>query len=126
MTRHHWFHLDLPRHYSHFSERWLRTALDGAGFRVLTVNHFALEHNIFGWIQSLLNCCGLPHNLLYDMLRRPSARTIRRPFRTYPVPSVLSAVGLAVLLLPACLMVAIDALTRRGATIELFARKEAV
>lgn len=124
LTRASWFHLDLPRHVSHFSERWLRTELAAAGFRVITVNHVALEHNLFGWIQSLLNGCGLRPNLLYDMLRRPSARTIRRPWRTYPVQAVVSAVALGLLLVPAGLVVAVEALCRAGATIELFARKE--
>jgi 2-polyprenyl-3-methyl-5-hydroxy-6-metoxy-1,4-benzoquinol methylase len=124
LTRGHWVHLDLPRHYSHFSEAWLRTVLDAAGFRVIAVSHFALEYNLFGWIQSLLNCWGLPHNLLYDLLKRRSARTIRRPWRTYPVQSLVSAAALGLLLVPVGLLSAVEALCHRGATIELLARKE--
>lgn len=124
VTREHWLHLDVPRHTVHFSEAWLRTALKAAGFRVGEVNQFSFEFSAFGWIQSLLNCWITPQNLLYEMLKRPSARYLPKPFRTYPVQSVVSAVALGLLLVPACLLTAVEALARRGATIELFACKE--
>ena len=116
-----WFHLDIPRHLSHFSESWLRTRLAAVGFRIAEVNHYSLEQNPFGWIQSVLNRLGFERNLLYDILKDRAARTIRQPFRRFPVQSLLSLGG-AVLLLPfACLMSVIDAAFGRGATIEIYA-----
>ncbi|MBI3466558.1 MAG: class I SAM-dependent methyltransferase [Planctomycetes bacterium] len=121
LTRYHWFHLDLPRHYSHFSERWLRSTLEPMGLRVMDVNHFAFEQNPFGWIQSILNGCGIKRNLLYELLKSSSARSIERPWRQFPFQSFLSFAGLLSLLLPACFMLLPESPFRRGATIDLFA-----
>lgn len=123
ISRAHWFHLDLPRHYSHFSKDWLVAALARHQLHVVEVNHFAFEQNPFGWIQSLLNCCHVPHNLLYDMLKSRSARTIRSPLREHPWGSVASLIGLGLLLGPACGMLLVEAAFQRGATIDVFAIK---
>jgi SAM-dependent methyltransferase len=123
LTRHHWFHLDLPRHYSHFGESWLTGRLSDGGFRVHEVNHFAFEQNPFGWIQSLLNCCGLRKNLLYDMMKNRSARAIASPFWQFPIQSLASVVGFLLLVLPAWLMLIPEMVFRRGATIDVFATR---
>jgi 2-polyprenyl-3-methyl-5-hydroxy-6-metoxy-1,4-benzoquinol methylase len=124
LTRNHWFHLDLPRHYYHFSERWLRDNLAKQGLRVVEVNHFAFEQNPYGWIQSILNCCGLPRNLLYEMLKSASAKSIARPFWQFPLGSICSLAGFPVLLVPALVMLIPETIFRRGATIDVFAIKE--
>lgn len=120
-SRYAWFHLDLPRHYSHFSSEWLQQALDDLGFGIVLVNHASVEQNVFGWIQSALNGCGLRHNLLYDLLRRGGARTTARPWRDFPLQSLVSLAGLAVLLLPAAAMLVLEGLLARGATVEIYA-----
>ena len=125
LTRDHWFHLDLPRHYFHFSEQWLRAHLAKQGLRVVEVNHFAFEQNPFGWIQSILNCCGLPRNLLYEMLKSASAQSIVRPFWRYPMGSIGSLAGFLGLLAPAVFMLIPETIFRRGGTIDLFAIKDA-
>ncbi len=122
-ARYHWFHLDLPRHYVHFSEAWLRSKMGQLGFRVCEVNHFSLEQNPYGWIQSILNRVGLRKNLLYDVLKCPSARTIQSPIRRYPVQSFSSLVAFALLLpIVGCLQI-LECVFRKGATIELYAVK---
>ena len=63
-----WFHLDIPRHYVHFSMRGLTDALRRRGFRIAAVGHFSLEQNPYGWIQSLLNQV-FEHDLLYSILK---------------------------------------------------------
>ncbi len=123
LTRYHWFHLDLPRHYWHFAESWLVDRLNKDGFRVREVNHFAFEQNPFGWIQSLLNCCGLSRNLLYDMMKNRSARTITSPFWQFPLQALASVAGFLLLLLPACLLLIPEAIFKRGATIDVFATR---
>ena len=124
LTGNQWFHLDLPRHYHHFSEQWLRNNLSQHALRVVEVNHFAFEQNPFGWIQSILNCCGLPRNLLYDMLKSGSAKTISRPFGEFPLASIGSLAGFVGLLVPALFMLIPETIFHRGATIDLFAIKE--
>ncbi len=121
VSHYHWFHLDLPRHYIHCSTPWLTGALKDLGFRIVEVNHFSAEQNIYGWIQSLLNCTGLKFNLLYDILRRPSARETRQPWLSHPAQSLLSVL-LAFVLLPfATLAMLMEAAFGVGGTIEVYA-----
>ena len=73
-----WFHLDLPRHLYHFPLPALERLLDDCGFDCRTAQHFALDQNVFGWLQSLLNQLSpLSRNRLYRLLKnrpRHSAR----------------------------------------------------
>lgn len=123
LCRYGWFHLDLPRHYIHCSTDWLLRSLSQLGFEIIEVNHFSMEQNVYGWIQGLLNCAGLKQNLLYDVLRRPYARDVPRPFRMYPVQTVFSIVAGAALLPLAVVAMLIETLLRRGGTIEVYAAR---
>jgi SAM-dependent methyltransferase len=116
-----WFHLDVPRHYVHFSRRGLTNALKVRGFRVVSTAHFSMEQNPYGWIQSLLNRV-FAHDLLYSILKEPAARAHR--IREYPLQTIATTIA-GVLLLPiAMLLMMIETLLRRGGTIEVYARKE--
>lgn len=120
-TRYHWFHLDLPRHYVHYSASWLTKRLSDLGFRIVETNHFSAEQNVYGWIQSFLNRTGLKSNLLYDVLRRPSARDVDRVWVKYPIQAAASLAA-AVLLFPfASVATVIEALCGRGGTVEIYA-----
>jgi SAM-dependent methyltransferase len=118
-----WFHLDLPRHYVHFSSDWLLGSLQELGFAIVEVNHFSMEQNVYGWMQSLLNCAGVKQNLLYDLLKQRAARQLERPLARFPFQSVLSVVGAAALLPPAVAAMLVEAAFRRGGTIEVYAKK---
>jgi SAM-dependent methyltransferase len=48
-----WTHLDLPRHWFHFSEHTLRLLLESAGFRVVNVTFECREDNALGIRDSL-------------------------------------------------------------------------
>jgi SAM-dependent methyltransferase len=63
----HWYHLDVPRHYFHYTPKTLGHMLDQAGFRVVKVRHFILK-NWYGFLQSALNALGLGRNLVRDWL----------------------------------------------------------
>ena len=116
-----WFHLDVPRHYVHFSARGLRDALLQRGFRIISLAHFSLEQNPYGWIQSLLNLL-FEHDLLYSILKEPAARKHR--IREFPLQTIATTIA-GVLLLPvAMLLMILETLLRRGGTIEVYARKE--
>ncbi len=69
-----WLHLDVPFHLHHFTAAGLACLVEASGFRVVRVRHLDLEQNLFGWVQTLLNRCGLPRNLLFDVLKRPALR----------------------------------------------------
>ena len=69
-----WFHLDLPRHLYHFSDRTLVRFVERQGFAMRSLRHFALLQNPFGWLQSVLNrLTGTPRNSLYSLLHRRDA-----------------------------------------------------
>lgn len=116
-----WFHLDVPRHYVHFSSRGLKQALRDRGFRILSTAHFSLEQNPYGWIQSLLNRV-FEHDLLYSILKEPAARMHR--LREYPLQTIATTVAGALLLPVAILLTLMETILRRGGTIEVYARKE--
>jgi SAM-dependent methyltransferase len=119
MTRENWFHLDLPRHLWHFSERWLSNELDHLGFERVTVRRLDLAHNIYGWLQSLLNLFGLHHNRLYAYLSSDD-------LETHPGAHIFSLAMswiLMPMLLPVSTILAVaEAICRAGGTVEIVAR----
>jgi len=117
-----WFHLDIPRHYHHFGLASLERALSHRGFEVVQVDHFSLEQNPYGWIQSLLNRMGFRFNLLYDWLKDRSSRTVQR--RRYLAQAALM-LPLAALLVPLSLaLTLLETALKRGGTIEVYAVKK--
>ena len=96
LGRRHWFHLDLPRHQSHFSRRTLERLLTEVGFTPVRTKGFSLEYGPYGMLQTLLNRIGFSHNLLYNALKAPGARL---PSRLPRFSSALQ-LGATLLLLP--------------------------
>jgi SAM-dependent methyltransferase len=121
-TGRHWFHLDLPRHLTHFGAQRLRELLAEHGLVVDTVSHFSFEQNPYGWIQSLLNRSGFRSNLLYDLIKLPSARSEPQPWRSHPVQSLLLAPVLLAIVPLSLLLFAVEVVLRRGGTVEVYAR----
>lgn len=123
-SRRHWFHLDVPRHYHHFRVPVLERILGETGFTIADVRHFNLEQNPYGWIQSFLNRMWLPPNLLYDILKDPSARTRKHPFQEFPIRSAATLLALAPIVPISFALFLIEAMIRRGGTVEVYARAE--
>lgn len=71
-----WFHLDVPRHLTHLTRPSLSRSLAEAGFKEQAWSGFAPEYDVFSFTQSLLNRCGLQHNLLYNFLRGRRAKVL--------------------------------------------------
>jgi 2-polyprenyl-3-methyl-5-hydroxy-6-metoxy-1,4-benzoquinol methylase len=120
----HWFHLDVPRHYHHFGLAVLRRLLTSNGFSILDVSHLSLEYNPYGWIQSLLNKLGFRYNLLYDLLKNSSARSVQNPLRTAPLQFLLTLGVLPVIVPLSFGLTLLEALLRRGGTVEVYARRD--
>jgi len=118
-----WFHLDVPFHLHHFTASGLTGLLERSGFRIVRERHFDLEQNLFGWIQTLLNRCGLPRNLLFDFLKRPSLRdggSLEGRGR-----KIAASFALLPLVLPAgAVLTLLEAAGGRGGTVEIAAVKE--
>jgi SAM-dependent methyltransferase len=73
-----WFHLDVPRHLTHFTPRTLGEALGLAGLSAFSQNFFSSEYDFFSFVQSMQNAMGFTHNYLYNFLRTRSARVLRK------------------------------------------------
>ncbi len=108
-----WYHLDLPRHRTHFTARGLRTLLAAQGFGVERTHHVLAEHNPLGmWLA--LTPTRRP-SYLYHLLKRNA------PLRS---PDLLVTL-LALPLLPlAVLLELLAGLARRGGTVAVVARRE--
>jgi SAM-dependent methyltransferase len=119
-TRAGWFHLDVPRHLAHFTPGSLSRALRQSGFDVQRLSFFAPEFDAFSFVQSALNSMGLRHNLLYGLLRVPSARLVRAASRTEVLATFALAAPLGLVSLAAT---ALLSLARRGSSMTAYAVK---
>jgi hypothetical protein len=64
-----WFHLDVPWHRVHFTERSMRCLIQKNHLKVKAMSSLCLEQGPFGLIQSFLNTLGLPKNEFYEALK---------------------------------------------------------
>ena len=111
-----WFHLDAPRHRTHFTPDGLDTLLRAHGFEPVATHHVLLEHNPFGMWQSLVSRLTPTPSFLYHLLKR-NAR---------PGPADVAITVLALPLVPlAALLELLAGLARRGGTIMVVARRRA-
>ncbi|KWT90533.1 class I SAM-dependent methyltransferase [Candidatus Magnetominusculus xianensis] len=69
--RKNWFHLDVPYHLYHFSDKGISSLLTAVSFNIDRKRHFDLEYSPFGWLQTLLNITGVQRNMLYELLKAP-------------------------------------------------------
>jgi SAM-dependent methyltransferase len=109
-----WFHLDLPRHRTHFTPGGLRSLLERHGFAVEREEHTLLEHNPFGLWQTLANRVTRTPSWLFNALKRNA-----------PLAHTDAVITLALLpLAPLCLAAeALFGRAGRGGTIAVVARR---
>jgi len=113
-----WYHLDVPRHVHHFTQAALRELVESRGLVVVGMDHHEIEYDLFGWLQSTLNALLPTPNLFFNWLTRKPL-----PHRGW---DLWTGIVLATLLMPlAVVATALGIVTRRGATINLVARKPA-
>lgn len=117
-----WFHLDLPFHINHFSEKGLSKLLNRNSFSLLKTRQFDLEYGPFGWLQTLLNLSGLSENLLYNMLKNPELRNKTSNVAGWEL--ILTFMLLPVYFPVSVMLSVIESLLlKRGGTIEVYAIK---
>jgi len=112
----HWFHLDIPRHVTHFEKQWLEKSLDSMGLEIISHNTFTASQNIYGFIQSSLNRF-MPRkpNRLYKLLTQGRGRQDWLALAGWSL--------LAIPLLPfAILETLLAEISRQGATLTIYAR----
>ncbi len=109
-----WYHLDLPRHRTHFTARGLERLLAGHGFEVVRTTHLLAEHNPFGMWQSALSRGTSRPSYLFHLLKRNAPLDAR--------DLAVTVAGLA--LLPVAVLAEVVAgLCRRGGTVAVLARR---
>jgi SAM-dependent methyltransferase len=109
-----WYHLDLPRHRTHFTAAGVTAALERAGFDVESVHHVLAEHNPFGMWQTLVNRATRTPSYLFRLLQR------EEPWRWRD--GLVSLLALP--LVPAAALIELVAgLLRRGGTVAVLATR---
>jgi SAM-dependent methyltransferase len=93
-----WFHLDVPRHLTHFTEPTLMRRLEQSGFRIETTSNRSLEYDFFSAVQSFLNRSGLRMNWLYSALRGGGAENVTQVLGHLVCIPAAGIFGLAALL----------------------------
>lgn len=117
-----WFHLDIPRHYFHFGAKNLEALLARNRLRIVQIDHFCIEQNPYGWLQSFYNALGFDNNFFYSLLKNRTARTVQ--ILHHPFQTAGCLILLPVLLPLSLAMTLVEALFKRGGTIEVYALKE--
>jgi hypothetical protein len=68
-----WFHLDVPRHAVHFTQRGLVRLIGRCGLRVTRIGNLVLDQNLLGATQTLLNRLTRENNVAFRTLKRDLA-----------------------------------------------------
>jgi 2-polyprenyl-3-methyl-5-hydroxy-6-metoxy-1,4-benzoquinol methylase len=107
-----WFHLDPPRHLTHFTPETLAATLQRAGLKLADVNFVSFEHDPYGWVESSINRLTGRKNTLTRFLMGLDAFG-----PAVPVSLLLGAA----LFLPAVILSLISWVAKRGALMEAVA-----
>jgi SAM-dependent methyltransferase len=108
-----WYHLDLPRHRTHFTATGLQMLLRRHGFEPLRTSHLVAEQNPYGMWQTLVNRFTRTPSYLYNLLKRNA------PARSRDLAVTVAFLPMTV---PAALVELAAGLARRGGTITVLAR----
>jgi SAM-dependent methyltransferase len=109
-----WYHLDVPRHRTHFTARGLHRLLAAEGFLVRRSYQLVLEHNPFGMWQTLVSAFTSTPSYLYNLLKRNAP--VRSP------DLVLTAAAIPLVPLAAALELAAG-LSGHGGTVAVVASR---
>lgn len=116
-----WLHLDPPRHIFFFSPKDFKQQMNCYGFTTISEKHFSMEYNPFGMQQSLLNCLFSKREVLYESLKGNKEYIKEFSSLNLLLQNIFFKVSA-----PAFIALdAVDALFRKGATVEFVLRKDA-
>lgn len=109
-----WFYLVLPRHVFQYTHETIKYLLSKGRFKVIKVQHFSLEYNPFGFMQTFLNLITRDINNLYKIIRRGS----------YKFNSSTMALLLLPILIPISIIFSIyESVIKKGGTIIVYSRR---
>jgi SAM-dependent methyltransferase len=111
-----WYHLDVPRHRTHFTPRGLHELLRRHGLEPVATHHVLAEHNPFGLWQSVVSRATRIPSWLYHALKRNA------PLRSRDALVTVAALPLV----PVAVLAELGfGVARRGGTIAVVARRGA-
>ncbi len=110
-----WFHLDVPRHLYHYTPSTIAKIIAPHGFQIEGIEHFSLEYNPYGYLQSFFNRVLRDDNRFYDALK--NIRSIRP---TTFWRNIICALLTPILVIPAIIMAWIEAQMGHGGTIRVY------
>ena len=112
-----WFHLDVPWHKFHFSDKSLRVLAGKSELRVVHLSTFSVEQGPYGLIQSILNSNSWPWNEFYEWLKgsRSRGRAIQLVLQLYIV---------IILLIPGFLASILTSFGSNGSELRLILKKK--
>ena len=119
LFRSRWAHLDVPRHLFHLSRWALSAALEQQGFSIVASRNTSFVHDLYGWIQSLLNVLGFPGNQIQINLTKIN----RLRDALTPANAAIAAVAGATLL-PFAFLALVSWVFRSGPIAEVWARRK--
>ncbi len=93
-----WYHLDVPRHRTHFTPAGLTRLLERSGLAPVAVHHLLLEHNPYGMWQSAVNRLTRDPSYVYNLLKRnapPASRDLAISMLALPLAPLAVAAELA-------------------------------
>jgi SAM-dependent methyltransferase len=109
-----WYHLDVPRHRTHFTETGLHALLYASGLEPVATHHVLLEHNPFGLWQSVVSRGTRTPSWLYHALKHNA------PLRSRDAVVTVAALPLV----PVALLAELAfGLIGRGGTVAVVARR---
>lgn len=114
----HWFHLDVPRHLTHFSDEILVKMLNENGFKILSKNYIAPEFDYYSFWQSFLNEIFRNNNLLYRFLNKDQITNKTKLLLLSQLPCLVLIAVLSLFIIP------ITWILRKGGTVEIVAQKK--
>ncbi|MFC1797494.1 class I SAM-dependent methyltransferase [Pseudomonadota bacterium] len=118
-----WFHLDVPRHITHFTQDGLQTTLDATGWEITKKSYFTPEYDFFSFIQTAQNMCGLEMNLLYRIIRSGNLRKEDAPNPPL-IQKILAILSFPLFALISLAYVPIVNLMKQGSSVNLILKKK--
>jgi len=110
-----WYHLDVPRHRTHFTVAGLHALLRRHGLEPVATHHVLAEHNPFGlWVSVVSRATRTPSWLYHALKRNAPLRSRDALVTAAALPLVPAAVAAELAF----------ALARRGGTVAVVARRE--
>lgn len=136
LSKNRWFHLDVPRHLSHFTPETLTNLLQSAGLDIDRMKQFSFEYDTFGLVQSVLNMIVTRQNFLFEIIQGNARKTKAAIGRGQRLEGqgrlgglgglwdLAATLALTPLLIPPAVLIScISSLAGLGGTIEAYAKK---